>query len=297
MNTSGENAAELEALRAELAARDAELQQLRAEFEEVQTRFDLILAATNDGVWNWHPNTGEVQFSSRWKGMLGFEADELPDTTDSFFGRVHPEDLPRVELAIDAHLSRREPYEVEFRMRSKGGVWRTIVARGQGEWDEDGQAIRMAGTHTDVTERRLQERERERAAALIAEQRDTINALGVPILQVWRGILCLPVIGAVHDERANSMISTLLERVTQSETQFVILDLTAAEFHPQTAQHLSRMNRALLLVGTRIIFCGISPKMALTLTDLGVDLGDAPTFRDLDNSLRACLFYMREMDE
>jgi anti-anti-sigma regulatory factor len=126
-------------------------------------------------------------------------------------------------------------------------------------------------------------------ADLRASQSETIRALGVPIMQVWRGILCLPVIGAVDEERANHMTALLLDRVVETAARFAVIDLTAADFAAQTALHLVRMTRCLRLVGGQAVLCGISPKTATVLVDMDLDFGEIPTYRDLGDALGFCL--------
>lgn len=276
----------------EIAASRAENERLAAALATAETRNALVLEATNDGVWDWNIQTDEAFFSRRWKAILGYREDEVEDKGVAFFALVLEEDRPRVQAAIEGHLERREPYLVEFRMRTKDKGWREIQARGQAQWDENGKPLRMAGVHTDVTERRDRERERLRNEELIAIQSETIRALGVPILQVWKGVLCLPIIGAVDDERANDMIAELLDRVTKGATRFAILDLTAAEFQGGTVEYLVRITRALRLVGTQGVLCGIGPATAQTLAERDLDLGDVPTYRDLGDALRACFKHL-----
>lgn len=273
----------------ELIALRAEKERLTIALANAETRNALVLEATNDGVWDWDLQTDQAFFSRRWKGILGYADDEIANTGAAFFELVHVDDRPRVKHAIDAHLERREPYLVEFRMRAKDSTWREIQARGHALWDERGKPLRMAGVHTDVTERRERERERLRNEELIAIQSETIRALGVPILHVWQGILCLPIIGAVGDERANDMIAELLDRVAKGAIRFAILDLTAAEFQGGTVEYLARMTRALRLIGTQAVFCGISPKTAQKLAEMDLDIGEVPTYRDLGDALRSCL--------
>jgi PAS domain S-box-containing protein len=273
----------------EIAAARAEIERLATALADAETRNALVLEATNDGVWDWNLQTDQASFSRRWKGILGYEDHEVENTGVTFFELVHPDDRARVKAAVDAHIERREPYLVEFRMRAKDNSWREIQARGHAMWDERGRPLRMAGVHTDVTERRERERERVRNEELIAIQSETIRALGVPILQVWQGILCLPIIGKVKDARANDMIAELLDRVAKGAIRFAILDLTAAEFQDATVEYLARMTRALRLIGTQGVFCGIGPQTAQTLAKLDLDIDEVPTYRDLGDALRACL--------
>jgi PAS domain S-box-containing protein len=272
----------------------AENERLTHTLAEAETRNALVLEATNDGVWDWNPATDEAFFSRRWKGILGYEEDEIENNGKAFFALIHEQDRAMVQAAIAAHLERREPYAVEFRMLAKAGTWREVQARGQAMWDDEGKPVRMAGIHTDITERRLHESERLRNEQLIAIQSETIRALGVPILQVWKGILCLPIIGAVDDERATEMTAELLDRVAKTATRFAVLDLTGAQFRSETVQYLARMTRALRLIGAQGVFCGIGPNTARILVDMHLDLGAVPTYRDLGDALRACLLQLRE---
>lgn len=278
-----------EVLSDQLARLQAENQRLAAALAEAEMRAVLVLEATNDGVWDWNLRTDVAFFSRRWKAILGYAEHEVADNGAAFFELVHEQDRPRLQAAIEGHLERREPYIVDFRMRTKAGAWRQIQARGQAQWDADGKPIRMAGVHTDITERSRRELERLHNEELIAIQNATIRALGVPILQVWKGISCLPIIGAVDDARANDMTSELLEHVTRTSTRFAVLDLTGAEFRRETVQYLARMTRVLRMIGAQGVFCGISPKTARILVDMQLELGDVPIYRDLGDALRACL--------
>jgi PAS domain S-box-containing protein len=273
----------------EIAMLRLENEGLIAALATSETRNALVLEATNDGVWDWNLETDAAFFSRRWKGILHYEDEEIENEGRAFFALIHHDDQPRVKAAVEAHLERREPYLIEFRMRAKDNSWREIQARGHAEWDENGTPKRMAGVHTDVTERRERERERVRNEELIAIQRETIRALGVPILQVWTGILCLPIIGAVGDERANDMIAELLDRVAKGEIRFAILDLTGAEFQGGSVEYLARMTRTLRLIGTQGVLCGIGPGVAQTLAEMELDIRAVPTYRDLGDALRACL--------
>jgi PAS domain S-box-containing protein len=117
----------------------------------------LILSKATDGLWDWNLRTGEDFHSSRYREMLGYGPDELPDTAAGFEAIVHPDDLPRVNAAQQTHLVQHAPYQVELRLRTKAGDYRWFVSRGQAEWDADGQPLRMAGFITDITERRRAE--------------------------------------------------------------------------------------------------------------------------------------------
>jgi len=120
-----------------------------------ERRLALALRATNDGLWDWDLTTGRAFFSERYKSILGYRPDEIPETPAAFIERVHPDDLERVEAVIaEMRSSSRERFEEEFRMRHKEGHFVDIVSRGYLVRDATGSAVRMTGTHTDVTELR-----------------------------------------------------------------------------------------------------------------------------------------------
>ncbi len=135
-------------------------QQLRMSEE----RWELALRGNNDGLWDWNAKTNEVFFSPRWKKMLGFEAHELENSTAEWESRIHPDDLARVHGELQKHLRHETDfYSVEYRLRAKDGSYRWVLARGQALWDKQGRAIRMVGSHTDITERKLAEEALQRA--------------------------------------------------------------------------------------------------------------------------------------
>jgi PAS domain S-box-containing protein len=270
-----------------------ENRRLHTKLEDLERRADLVNQVSEEGVWDWNLQTGEAYFSRQLLKGLGYDEDEFEETGEAFFALLHPDDAPRVQEKITAHFERREPYVADFRMRAKDGGWLEVQARGQAEWDAEGKPKRMAGVQIDVTEIRLRERERLRNEELIAIQTETIRALGVPILQVWKGILCLPIIGAVDEERAATVTAELLDRVVATSARFVVLDLTGAEFRGQTAQYLANVTRSLRLIGSTGVLCGISPRTAQILVDLVIGFDEVTTYRDLGDALRACLLELQ----
>ena len=124
-----------------------------------EERFALAVRGSSDGIWDWSVPTGEVYYSPRFKELLGYQDTEFPDVFTSFESHLHPHDLAPTLAAVHEHLQRRTPYDVEYRLRTKAGEYRWFRARGQALWDASGQATRMAGSITDISDRkRLQQR-------------------------------------------------------------------------------------------------------------------------------------------
>ena len=133
-----------------------------------------------DGVWDWDLVRNRVDFSPRWKHMLGFEDHEISDSVSEWSDRVHPDDLPTAQNAVREHLDGKTPsYASEHRMRCKDGSWIWILDRGMvTQRDPDGKALRMIGTHVDITQRRGVEEalriSEERYRGVVEDQTETI---------------------------------------------------------------------------------------------------------------------------
>ena len=131
---------------------------------ESEQRWQLALQGNNDGLWDWNAATNEVFFSDRWKQMLGYEDDELANLTIEWEQRLHPDDLARVQRELAEHLDHKTRlYSTEYRIRAKDGSYKWVLARGHASWDEQGQPVRMIGSHTDITDRKLAEESLRRA--------------------------------------------------------------------------------------------------------------------------------------
>lgn len=116
----------------------------------------LVPAGGSDGIWDWNIATGEVRFSARGAELLGYDPDDLGQHSDAWERLVHPDDREALTQAVTEHLEGRAPdYRSEHRVLTQAGEWKWILDRGKVvERDEQGQPLRAAGTHTDITERK-----------------------------------------------------------------------------------------------------------------------------------------------
>ncbi len=130
-------------------------------------RFELAAEGSREGLWDvevpdvppeqWFRPDRPIYYSPRFKALLGFTEEEFPNVLSSWESRLHPDDRARVLDAAFAHLLGQGPYEVEYRLLAKNGEYRWYVSRGQATWSETGRPLRMAGSFSDVTERKRAE--------------------------------------------------------------------------------------------------------------------------------------------
>jgi len=130
-------------------------------------RYKFALEASRDGIWDWNTTTNEVHYNTSYAAMLGFTLDEVPQEKDFWQNRIHPEDKDRITSANNKVIENvTDDFEAEFRMQAKNGEWRWILGHGKAvARDENGRALRLVGTHTDITSRKRVEhdlRESER---------------------------------------------------------------------------------------------------------------------------------------
>jgi rsbT co-antagonist protein RsbR len=121
----------------------------------------------------------------------------------------------------------------------------------------------------------------------IESQRLAIAELSTPVMQVWDGVLCLPVVGVMDTARSAEMTQALLRAVVEMRTRCCIIDITGIEvMDTGTADHFMRMARAVRLLGAECMLTGINPHIAQTIVQMGIDLSGIQTHRSLRDALR-----------
>ena len=135
----------------DMTSRKTALEALKASEE----RYALAARAANDGLWDWNLPTNRIFFSSRWKSLLGYAEDELENHTNTWWDRIHPDDMELVKRAF-LHLgeSEKETLEVEYRIRHRDNSFRWVETRGIAVRDPSGAAYRIVGSQTDITPRK-----------------------------------------------------------------------------------------------------------------------------------------------
>ena len=124
--------------------------------KESEERYVLAALGANDGLWDWDLDNHNIYYSPRWKAMLGYGEDEIGSHPKEWISRLHPQDAPRVKQQIASHIKGLAPhFESEYRILCKDGTYRWTLTRGLALQDASGKAHRMAGSQTDITEKKL----------------------------------------------------------------------------------------------------------------------------------------------
>lgn len=132
--------------------------------------------------------------------------------------------------------------------------------------------------------------ERRAAEEALRTQREALMAVSTPIIQVWDGVIAVPIIGSIDAGRASQMMDRLLAEISRTRSGHAILDLTGVDgVDDSTAQHLLGMIRAAALLGSHCLLSGISPRIAQVFVGLGVSMDKLQTFGTLQQALRFAL--------
>ncbi len=163
------------------------------------------------------------------------------------------------------------------------------------EYVESEPMAALTGTLNAIVERYAQvreetnsyQREIEDQLATIERQRAAIRELSTPMIEVWAGVLCVPIVGMVDSTRAAEMTTALLKTVVDRKVVFAIIDVTGIDvMDTQATDHFLRMARAVRLLGAECVLSGINPNVARSITHMGVELAGIQSYRTLRDALQ-----------
>ncbi len=207
------------------------------ERRRAEERLKLALRGANDGLWDWNLKTREIYFSPRWKSMLGYGDEELENRVDVWERLLHPEDAESAPAHVHDFLKgSTSRYESEFRMLHKGGAYVDILSRAFLLFDDQGKAVRMVGTHVDVTERKkLEEQYRQ------AQKMEAIGQLSGGVAHDFNNILTA-IIGNTHlammKMQENDPARKHLEQVLKASDRATIMTQSLLAFSRKQAVNL-----------------------------------------------------------
>ncbi len=216
----------------------------------------------------------------------------------AILGHSDPDYRPAHQVEVfwyhdDQVFASGEPVIQETEITSTQGITRSTRTRKSPIYTADDKLIGLCGIVIDITEikqRQYQvqqlESTLEEKAATIEVQRMLLEQVAVPVIQVWDGILLLPLIGVIDSYRAGRILEHLLEAINQYNARVLILDVTGVPLvDTAVAMHLIHSTRAAYLLGCDCILVGIGPHIAQTLIALGIDFSHIETQATLQQGL------------
>ena len=193
---------EIQRLQAELAAITLMTEKRATELSISEERFSLAMRGANDGLWDWNLETDEVYYSPRWKNMLGYAENDLKNDIKTWANLVHPDDKDIVLEKVQDYIhGRKNSFEVEMRMRHKDGHEVFVLSRAfLVTRESDNKAVRLVGTHVDITERKNAEAFDSKYAEILE-----MIALGRPASDIYDAIALM------YESRHPGMRCSMLE--------------------------------------------------------------------------------------
>jgi rsbT co-antagonist protein RsbR len=219
-----------------------------------------------------------------WNGaaarLKGWTADEI--IGQSFEKFYPPEDMEKGKTKLELETAERTGrFEDEgWRVRKDGTrFWANVVLTALR--DDEGKLIGFGKVTRDLSQRR------ESEETIRNQAQEMFEMAAVPVVQVWEGILLVPLIGTLDSLRTQQLMERLLQRVMETSSPVALLDITGVPtIDSQTAQHLIETVSAVRLLGADVILTGVRPVIAQTLVHLGIDLSGVITRSSLTAGLR-----------
>jgi len=162
-------------------------------------------------------------------------------------------------------------------------------------YDKKGNIIGILGVSRDVTEKKLWEEEREEK---LEAQREELMELSTPVIDVWEGVLTVPILGSLDSERASRVSEALLTQIVEKRAGVAIIDISGiSAVDSAVADRFIRTAKAVRLVGSEAILTGVGVEIAQTIADLGIDMGGLKTMSTLKDGLRYVISQKKDKEE
>lgn len=249
-----------------------------------QDLFRLLVENTKDyAILILDPGGHVITWNSSAEKLKGYRSEEIIGKHFSTF--YTKEDVAKGKCEHELESAKRDGrFEDEgWRVRKDGTrFWANVVLTALR--DDQGQIRGFGKITRDLTDRKQAEDQ------LRQQSREILEMATVPVVQVWEGILLVPLIGMLDSVRTQQLMERLLQRITDTNSPVAVLDITGVPtIDTQTAQHLIETIKAVHYIGAEVVLTGVRPAIAQTLVHLGIDLSNAMTRASLGAGLREAL--------
>jgi rsbT co-antagonist protein RsbR len=233
-----------------------------------------------------------VRVSKAFVDHVGFDsAEKLMGKTDfDLFDEEHAKPAFEDEQKI---IKTGEPMQKVEKEVYPDGSEKWVETTKVPRYNEKGEIVGTFGISRDVTEKKLWEEEREKK---IEAQREELIELSTPVIDVWEGVLTVPILGSLDSERASRISEALLTEIVEKRAEFAIIDISGiSAVDSAVADRIIRTAKAVRLVGAEAILTGVGVEIAQTIADLGIEMESLKTMSTLKDGLKYVINKKKEI--
>jgi PAS domain S-box-containing protein len=221
--------------------------------------------------------------------LLGYTREEW--TEASYADIIHPDDLEKATESYTETIEKgASEHPVEMRLVSKSGeeVWIDFVGTCLRRGDEPYAVLVIARDITDrIRWEKTLEQSEQRLKEAVAKLKVSHEEISTPVVQMWDHVLALPLIGTIDESRAQRVMEVLLNRIVETQSELVILDVTGVgSIDTHVTDNLLKTIKSCSLLGAQCVVTGINPEMSQTLVSLGLNAKTLVIKKDLQDGLR-----------
>ena len=248
------------------------------------------------GVIEFQPDGTIMSANPAFLKLMGYTEGELAGQQHRVF--VTPQERVSAEYAsFWQELASGKVKSGQFHRLAKNGKSIWLEANYNPVFDLEGRVERVVKFAIDITDKVESARATEialkqvREAELIREELNlALEEMSTPVMPIWDGILLLPLIGVVDSARTDQVVNKTLERINETRSKVFLLDISGVPaMDTAVANQLLKISKATQLMGCETVISGLSPAIARTMVELGVEVGEVRTTATLQQAFAIAL--------
>ena len=269
-----------------------ELAALQQKYDQLQKQYNLLRLILDNlpDVISFKDAEGRFRFMNA-TGYEGFggSLDALIGKTDADF--LDEESAAKLRQTEVEAMETGVPYHAEELPRPN--QW--VLTTKKPVYDDSEAVLGLVCISRDINEFKAAQDRQAEQQRIIEMQRSVLDDVSTPVIPIMEGILILPLIGSLDTHRAQHLMRSLLEGITQHRAKVIIMDITGVPMvDTGIADYLNKTIQAARLKGAHTIVTGISDAVSETIIDLGIDWNEIDTLRDLQSGLDAAIAFMEK---